>query len=294
MTYSTIAIIYNPNSTGSSKDLAEDFKASIKKRLPKQKVELIATEYSGHAEKLAYDLSKKSKHPLIISSSGDGGYHEVVNGALRAQNEGAHPTTGILPAGNANDHYHNLHDTDTIEAIATQQHQTIDVLKLSATSKGKPFERFGHSYIGFGVSPKVGNELNKQDLNFFNQIGIVIKALFAPTSIKATIDGETHTYDSLIFGNVERMSKVLRVSQTSNITDGKFEVSLFRKRNKLGLVKILLDASIVGIKEDMKVKRFSFKTVNDALVQIDGEIFPIDAESTVRIESVKQTLRCIV
>ena len=61
MTYSTIAIIYNPNSTGSSKDLADDFKTAIKKRLPKQKIELIATEYAGHAEELAYEISKKSK-----------------------------------------------------------------------------------------------------------------------------------------------------------------------------------------------------------------------------------------
>ncbi len=294
MTYTTIAIIYNPNSTGSSKKLAEQFKSDIKTRLASQKIELIATTHAGHAEELAYKISKASKHPLIISSSGDGGYHEVVNGAMKAQSKGARPTTGILPAGNANDHYHNLHSEDTVEAIVKGNTQTIDLLKLSSSSKGKPFERYGHSYIGFGVSPKIGDELNKQKLNPINEIGIVAKTLFAPTSIKATIGNETHTYDSLIFSNVERMSKVLKVSQSSHITDGKFEVSIFRKRNKLGLIKLLLRASLTGIKEDRTAKKFSFKTVNDSLVQIDGEIFSVDAHSTVLIESEKQVLTCIV
>jgi len=294
MTYTTIAIIYNPNSTGSSKRLAEQFKNDIKTRLTNQKIELIATTHAGHAEELAYTISKASKRPLIISSSGDGGYHEVVNGAIKAQNDGAHPTTGILPAGNANDHYHNLHSEDIVEAIAKGNSRKIDLLKLSSTSDGKPLERYGHSYIGFGVSPKIGDELNKQDLNPINEIGIVAKTLFAPTSIKATIAGKTHTYDSLIFSNVERMSKVLKVSQSSRITDGKFEVSIFRKRNKLELIKLLLRASLTGIKEDKTVKKFTFKTVNDSLVQIDGEIFSIDARSTVLVESEKQILSCIV
>jgi diacylglycerol kinase (ATP) len=108
MKYPLIAVIYNPNSTGSSKELATEFSKRLKKRLPDQAIELIATEHAGHGEEIAYELAKKYKRPLIISSSGDGGYHEVINGLMKAQHEGAHPVAGLLPAGNANDHHRNV------------------------------------------------------------------------------------------------------------------------------------------------------------------------------------------
>ena len=165
MTYTTIAIIYNPNSTGSSKQLAKEFADKVQSQLPKQKIELIATTHAGHAEELAYSLSKKTKHPLIISSSGDGGYNEVINGALKAQKEGNHPTTGLLPAGNANDHFNNLHNDDLVDLIVDGISKNIDVLKLTYTAEGQETERYAHSYIGLGLTSVVGNQLNKKKLN---------------------------------------------------------------------------------------------------------------------------------
>ena len=120
MTFSTIAIIYNPNSTGSSRKLAEEYANILQKRMPAQKIELIGTEHAGHAEELAYSIAKNSKHPLIISSSGDGGYNEVINGAYKAREEGANPITSLLPAGNANDHFRNLSSDDLVEHIVNE------------------------------------------------------------------------------------------------------------------------------------------------------------------------------
>jgi len=51
MNYTTVSIIYNPNSTGSSKAMAEEFMKNIQEHLPKQKVKLMPTKYAGHAEK---------------------------------------------------------------------------------------------------------------------------------------------------------------------------------------------------------------------------------------------------
>ena len=99
MSYSIIAIIYNPKSTGSSESLAKSLHKKLSSKLPNQRIDLLATEHAGHARELAYDISKKYDKPLIISSSGDGGYNEVINGALQAQSEGANPITSLLPAG---------------------------------------------------------------------------------------------------------------------------------------------------------------------------------------------------
>ena len=294
MKYTIIAVIYNPNSTGSSKALAEQFKADVLEKIPTQTIELIATKYAGHAEKLAYTIAKKHASPLIVSSSGDGGYHEVVNGALKAQSEGAEPTTGLLPAGNANDHYHGLHDEDIIERIAHEAPMKIDVLKLTAVVDGKKIERLSHSYIGFGLTPSVGQELNNNTLNPINEVWIVAKAILTAKSVPLRIDKRLRSYDSVICSNVSQMSKYMTVSQSSKMSDGKFEVVLFRKRNKLKLLSMLLKASLASIKQDRQVSEFTLETTTPTLVQLDGEIMTLDANTTATIGIDAQALRCVV
>jgi len=292
--YTSITILYNPNSTGSSHALAKAFKSALTKRLPSQKVDLTPTRHPGHGEELAYTLATASKNPLIISSSGDGGYHEVVNGAMKAQHKGHTPTTGLLPAGNANDHYHNLHSDDLVDLIVRGEQTKIDLLKISGTSKGKPIERYGHSYIGFGLTPIVGKELNKNKLNIFNQVWIVAKSLLTLKSVKLNIKNKIRSYDSIVFSNVDRMSKVLKISQPSSVNDGKFEVTIFRSRSKLKLIVQLFRTSIIAAKEDHQVDTYTLKTVNPTLVQVDGEILSLDKNTDVRITIEKQILRCIV
>lgn len=294
MSYSTIAIVYNPNSTGSSELLAKGLKEQIKSRLPEQKVELIQTEHAGHGEELAYSLAKASQNPLIISSSGDGGYNEVVNGAMKAQNEGAHPTLGLLPAGNANDHYNSLHRNELIDQIVSNRFIQIDLLKIKGLSKGKHIERYAHSYIGFGLTPIVGNELNKTKLNPINEAGIVARSLFTLKSVKLMIGGKTRSYESVIFSNVDVMSKYLKISRSSSMTDGKFEVTLFRHRNKLKLILLLLKASLKGVEEDHQVSEFSLSTVRQTLAQVDGEIVTFDARVDIAVHIEPRVLRCII
>src|SRR4051812_3140048 len=107
--YTAITIIYNPISTGSSKKNAEKLYRELLQTPLKDIVYLRATEYAGHAEELAYELATASQRPLVISSSGDGTYNEVVNAMLKAKEEGRSAVCGLLPSGNANDHYHSVH-----------------------------------------------------------------------------------------------------------------------------------------------------------------------------------------
>lgn len=294
MSYTTIAIIYNPNSTGSSGQMAKELEAQLKERFPKQKVELIATKRIGHGKELAYSIAMASKNPLIISSSGDGGYHDVVNGAMRAQKEGAHPTTGLLPAGNANDHYRNLHGDDLLDRIEQQTSTKIDLLKINSVSDGERIELYAHSYIGFGLTPFVGKELNKTKLNAIRESWLVVRSLFAMKSVKLKIGDQPRRYESVIFSNVDTMSKYLAVSEPSSVTDGKFEVTIFERRSKLQLIMTLLKASTQGVQEDHAVHEFSLQTVNKTLVQADGEIITLDAGSNVDITVEPQVLECIV
>lgn len=294
MSYSTIAVIYNPNSTGPSRKMAEDFVEKIMQQLPDQSVELIATEYAGHTEELAYELAKNNDWPLIISSSGDGGYNEVINGALKAKLEGSHPVTGLIPAGNANDHYRNLHNQDFIDAVVGVEVNKIDVLKLSGVSKGEAVERYAHSYIGVGLTSKVGRELNKNNLNSIKEIIVAGRVFFKIRSIRLRINNKVRRYDSLIFSNIDSMSKYLRISSPSRVDDGKFEITAFRPRHKLKLLGLLLKSSLFGLKEDVRASEFKFETLKKTSIQADGEIIMLDAASTVVVTAEKQFLECII
>lgn len=292
--YSTITIIYNPNSTGPGKRLAEELASSLRPRLPDQKVDVTPTQHAGHAETLAYELARGSKNPLIISASGDGGYNEVVNGLMRAKNEGANPTAGLLPAGNANDHFHNLHEGNMAESIMKGNGKDIDLLVLKTIKQGKSLTRYAHSYIGVGLTPKVGQELNKTSLNFFKEAWIVLKVLFFLQPVQLRVDGKTRTYDSLIFSNVKKMSKVLSIAKHAEVDDDRFEVTTFYRRNKFKLIASLLRATTKGLRDGMQTKQFSFQTLRPVLIQLDGEILMLEAGSRTIITLEHAVLPCIV
>ena len=292
--FTSITIIYNPNSTGSGKELAEELKRDLEKTLPEQTVVVTPTKHAGHAETLAYDLAKASKRALIISASGDGGYHEVVNGIMKAQHEGATPIAGLLPAGNANDHFHNLHEQDTVAAIKKGDSKRIDLLKLTGTSEGAPLVRYAHSYIGVGLTPKVGQELNKTDLNTLKEAVIVIKSLLILQPVRILVNGKKRSFDSLIFSNVGKMSKVLTLSGDAEINDGQFEVTAFKPRNKLKLLATLLQGATRGLKGGTQTDHYAFKTLKPTIVQADGEITTLDANSEVVVTLEPKTLECIV
>ncbi len=294
MSFSMIAVIFNPNSTGSSEKVARDFKTSLENRLPGQAVTIIPTTHAGHAETLARELAEKYDHPLIISSSGDGGYHEVINGVMQAHHAGHEAITSVLPAGNANDHYRTVQSGDLIELIANEEIRAIDLLMYAATQDGQPVTRYAHSYIGLGLTPDIGHELNKKRVTILNEAVIVLKAFFSLRPVPLVIDGMKHAYDSVIFSNIASMSKVLKVSENAQVNDGKFEVSIFRRRHKLQLIAMLLHASLVGIKQDKTVDRFSLLTVRRTPIQADGEIAILDAKSTVTVTVDKHALRCIL
>ena len=292
--YSTIAIIYNPNSTGASKSYAQELYENLQRELPDQKSSLLATKHAGHAEELAYSLADKHTNPLIISSSGDGGYHEVINGVLRAQSEGAKPTTALLPAGNANDHHRNLHSSSLIRRITKGESQAIDILTLEGQTKGKRIKRYAHSYIGFGLTPHVGKELNKTSLTRLNEILLVIRSFFKLRPISLWSNGTLKQYDSLVLSNIDSMAKYLRISTPSSVTDGKFEVTAFMHTNKFLLFLTLVKTILTSSHENSQASYFAVKTVTEAILQADGEIYTFDADSDIVISIRQKALRSIV
>lgn len=285
-----VVIIFNPNSTGDSESNAKELAKQLKGY--GVSVSTRKTTHAGHGEEIAEAYAKSGKSIVLISSSGDGGYHEVINGALK--NGQGKLVVGVLPSGNANDHYSALGSGDLAKSIKNKKFKDIDTIKVSATVKGSAWVRFAHSYAGIGVTAIAAKRLTEDRPNAFTEKWIVAHSLFSFSYTKLRFKNDTKRFSSILFGNIDRMSKVISLSDNSSVTDGKFEMSSIRFRSKLRLIGYLLTAATIGLKQTESLKKFTFQTVKPMPIQLDGEVITIDQGSDVTIESEKQNLRCVL
>lgn len=293
MKYSKIVIIYNPKSTGESKRAALDLQKELTRGLSKTKIECLPTKYAGHAEELACQISKEEKTPLIISSSGDGGYNEVINGAMRAGNTDC--TCAVLPAGNANDHSRTMQDRPLADAIVKGKVTHLDLIKLDIqSSQQERTIRYAHSYVGLGLTPIVATELNRHTLNAFKEATIVLKTFFKYRPFKIRHDEQILTLDSLLLANINQMAKVLTLAPVNRPDDGKFEVISFPSGRKWRLLKRLTKAAISHLENAPRTDKYIFTAIKKMPMQIDGEVMQLTANSIVTVSSIHKILKTVV
>ena len=285
-----VVIIYNPNSTGDSEANAEKLAKELKDAAVD--VSTRKTTHAGHGEEIAAEYVKNNEDIVLISSSGDGGYHEVINGALSGKNEKL--VVGVLASGNANDHSTAIGSSSLAKAIVDKDFHHIDTIKVTSTVDGKPWTRYAHSYVGIGVVATAAKQLTEERPNIFTEKWIVARSLFSFSYVKLIEDGKTRRYSSMLFGNIDTMSKVLKLSENSSVTDGKFEMSRIRFRSKLRLIAYLISAATIGLKKSQSLQRHEWTTIKPLPIQLDGEVYIIDAHSKVVVESIKRNLYCVL
>jgi diacylglycerol kinase family enzyme len=288
--FSEILIIYNPNSTGNSEGNAKNLRRKLKKSLSKMYIECVPTQYAGHGEKLARDFSKKYKRPLIVSSSGDGGYNEVINGIMQANSQAI---SAVLPSGNANDHSRVMQDRPLYETIIKNKISKIDLLKVEIKGKTR-LVRYAHSYVGLGLTPVVATELNRHTLNAFRETWLVLKTFYKYRPFKIRYQNKTYTLDSLIFTNINEMAKILTLAPINRPDDGKFEIITFPHNRKLMLIRKLFKAATTGLAKTERRNKYQFTIIKDMPMQLDGEVLKVKKGSRVNVVSVKQVLSTIV
>jgi diacylglycerol kinase (ATP) len=281
-TYSHIVIIYNPSSSGPSAANARKLQRQLQQKLPTVSCDCIATEHAGHAETLAYEYARQYKTPLIISASGDGGYNEIINGAMRASHHGHQPICAVLPSGNANDHSKTLHSQPLLKLIIAGNTHNIDLLHASIRQPNDVIERYAHSYMGLGLSPSIAAEMNRIKPNSLQEKIVVLKMIFRFKSFTIAVNNQLLMLDSLVFSNISRMAKVFSLSSTSDVRDGAFELSIFPHSRKRTLLFNILKAIVFHLKPQ-SVARYQFSTVTPLSMQLDGEVLQLPADTSVTI-----------
>ena len=285
-----IAVIYNPNSTGDAPQMAKELAHQIAKNQKSigVKATLTPTRHAKHAIKLSRTIAKRYKRPLIVSVSGDGGYNEIVNGVMQAKSDkkSCDPVIAVIGAGNANDHRRVMRDEPLIDLIKRGKPKSFDLLIIEAKAKDFTLFRYAHSYIGFGVTPEVGNELNKRTKSLWSEISMILYTYrkYTPFYIKRN-DSEI-LLDNLVFANINEMAKFVKLDEENTVRDGKFEVIELKHRSKIHMFGTLLKAAVFGFKNPPSFQIYSFKTIDALPIQLDGEIEKLPKSSEVTVRSI--------
>ncbi len=295
--YTAIGIIYNPVSTGKAPEKAIELFEQLKEALPTIAVELHKTEKPGHGEEIAYDLASASKRPLIISVSGDGGYNDVINGALvAADRHNTQPTCAVRGAGNANDHRRTLKELPLFESIITKNEKRIDLLQISIKpAAGAKKIRYAHSYAGLGLTPAVAVELNRHSLNRWRELVLVGQTFwrYQPFTVELA-DGSKPVYDNLVFANINQMAKVATLSQDGAPDDGTFELIVTPHKSKLKLLAVAARAAIFRLSPQAQLKKFEFKVLSGTPMQVDGEVLELSCNDVIEVTIAPKKLRTLV
>lgn len=284
--FTEIVIIYNPNSTGPSKQNALDLEKSLKGKLPKTvKVTTKGTKDAGHAEEIGAAYAKKDSKTLLVSSSGDGGYNELVNGVLSRTTK--HVAVAVMPSGNANDHHHATATDDLVERIVAGKTRKIDVIEVNATKDGKAWKRYAHSYVGVGMTAYIGEKLTKADLNPWNEKWMVLKYMlqFSHVTLKLEGDERPKRYSNVIFANIDRMSKVISLSSDAKLDDGKFEVYESPAGSIWQIVHYLFKGTTVGLQSVKTSESFTYTASKPHKIQLDGEVFDVEKRVVCEVRS---------
>lgn len=293
MTFTAVTIIYNPNSTGPSAAHAKQLADQLVDSFPDLQIDLMGTKRPGHAQDIAYTQAQKTSRPLIISSSGDGGYNEVINGVMEVRRRGSNPVCMVLAAGNANDHSRTIYDRPILDVISDGQIRKLDLMKISYVSKGRKLHRYAHSYIGFGLTPEVARSLNQTDLNPLKEKVLALKTFVEFQPISIIRRGKAQELDSLICTTIGEMAKLLTLAKHARPDDGKFEVAVFPHDKKAKLVGNITKAALLGLKHPKSYKSYSFQTTSALDAQLDGEVIAIDSRTRVHIQICKQALETL-
>lgn len=283
-------LIFNPTRAGMAARIAS-LQEELVSNLPGLQVELLPTEFAGHARELARSAAG-SGAPLIVSVSGDGGYNEVVNGVMDVPVSKAVCT--VLPAGNANDHHRSMRVRPLTEAIREGRVRHIDLLRVTFREVHREQVRYAHSYVGFGLTPLMAIGIEKGGKGKVLELISVARTLSGLRPFELVrADGATAQFDSLILANISRMAKYGTVSESDHPDDGRFEVVTLPHVGRWKMALMTLRAVTLGLGHQPSVSSYAFTTRDAVPCQIDGEVVYVQAGTHVLVESAKGALATI-
>jgi diacylglycerol kinase family enzyme len=285
-----VVLVFNPGKPGMAARI-DEVQRDLSAGLPELPIDWLPTEFAGHARDLARSLAARGA-PLIVSVSGDGGYHEVVNGVMDVP--GTRAVCTVVAAGNANDHHRSMPARPLAEAVREGRVRHIDLLRIRFSGEHWERVQYAHSYIGFGLTPLMAIGIEKGGKGKVLELLSVARTLSALRPFELVrADGATARFDSLILANISRMAKYGTVSEMDGPDDGLFEVVTLPHAGRWKMALMTLRAVTLGLGHQPSVSSYAFTTRDAVPCQIDGEVIHLPAATHVLVESAKGALAVI-
>lgn len=203
------------------------------------------TARAGHAIALARDAALEGAE-LVVAVGGDGTFNEVVNGLMRAKEQGAEPELGLIAQGTGGDFRRTLgleHRLDVyLDALASGATRRIDVGLL--THEGDNTRYFANILsVGMGglvdrYVADASRTLGGTAAYFGASLRALVNAKVGRVRCKVTHEGVVteRTIDTLMLAicNGRYFGSSMMVAPMAELDDGAFELVALGNTSKVG------------------------------------------------------------
>ena len=242
-------------------------------------VDILQTEYAGHANHLANTLDLSGYNGLC-AIGGDGTLFEIVNGMLKRKDNQNFPL-GLITGGTGNAFMHDLNCLDPIEAserIIKGNLRSVDIARVETPNNFY----FSFNIIGWGLVADAGYLAEYFRLlgGLRYDVASVLEVLKGKRRISRLILDDEVVDDDFVFViacNTIHTGKAMRIAPDAKFDDGKIDLIIVRNASKTELLKLfpkLFTGEHVKSKlvECRQVQKFSIISDENSSLIIDGEL----------------------
>jgi YegS/Rv2252/BmrU family lipid kinase len=271
--------VYNPESGKGKVKKKEEYivsKLSSKYDI----VDVIKTEYSGHAKVIAEENC--GLYDTLVVAGGDGTLNEIVNALAEKQNA---PIIGYIPTGTVNDVAHSLKIPCKIERavdrILNGEVFCHDVFKCN--------DKYGLYVCAIGTITESSFATKQQSKKKFGKIAYFIHGagkIFKGKAFNITVnhDGEKIEKNCSLFLAINSKHVAgFTVNKKAELSDGLIDVVMVdnKSEKRVGIASLLRIAKmfLFGLKPNkntkhvtyLKLKEFDLTISPDTAINLDGE-----------------------
>lgn len=277
--------------------------------------DLVETRASLHAVQIAWEAPLQG-YERIITVGGDGIVHEVVNGLLRASNEGETITLGIIPLGTGNDFIKSLPPAlspganrddwrAAIARLAADQTMLVDVGRIvgDRPAPGHPHPHYFANGMDVGFGAMVARHV-KTVPGWLPPTAIYLVAIlkilvnYHLPRLKMALDDEPpfdFTTTMTIIANGRCFGASFWLTPQAEIEDGRFDVMMadpLNRRRILGLIPRLMKGTHLNdpAVHMRRAQRVIIESPDPLAVEADGEIPFLEAHR-LQVEILPKRLR---
>ncbi len=263
-------------------------------------VELVSTDYAGHAREVAETWASEHLDGTIIGIGGDGTLNEIGNGILAAAAaSGSRVVLVVCGGGNANDQYRSWPPSQRIrpEHVLSAEPAPVDVLEMShsAGAHEQAVPQYALSYAAIGSLATGASVVNGRRRGLLADLALIPQTLLRARPVSVVVDGTPTRADSLSWHIIPTIAKVFRASANSHRADGLMEIVLIQHHRWPTALRMSWFGlrALVWPHRPSQTAKTNLYWEQGGVAQLDGETIDIPPKSHVTVRCVPAALHML-